>query len=192
MTHLSIVVISSCRMSCGAEDSSNMAWKSSGKTARNSLVQNSYYDITDSSRSTLKSSEKGNAWLPACSWFCHGDCANAFSSNHLRNEFLDLGITAIVTDVRHHNVRVEGESRPWTVGVHPKKGKWENKLKDTIQIWTLVIFKPQPFCSSSPMYRGKKNMTGRYVALKWMRHVWKLVFITFLTEWQPLGWHYLH
>lgn len=49
---------------------------------------------------------------PARSWFCHGNCTNAFSSNHLRDEFLDLGIAAIMADVGHHNVRVERESRP--------------------------------------------------------------------------------
>ena len=55
---------------------------------------------------------------PACSWLRHGDSCDALSRNHGRNELLYLLRCAIMCNVRHHNVRVQRESRTRAVGVH--------------------------------------------------------------------------
>ncbi len=55
---------------------------------------------------------------PAGCRFCHSDGPDAFPSSHLWNIVLDLSLRAIVTDIRHDNLRVEREPRTSAVTVH--------------------------------------------------------------------------
>lgn len=60
-----------------------------------------------------------SATLPAGSWLGHGDGRNAFSSSHLGDVALDLGLGAIVADVGHDDVGVQGKARASAVAIHP-------------------------------------------------------------------------
>lgn len=66
---------------------------------------------------------------PACSRLGHCNGANAFPSNHLRDEACNLFLAAVVADVRHDNFGVQGETRARAVGIHSGGQKQNVTLK---------------------------------------------------------------
>lgn len=58
-------------------------------------------------------------FLPAGARLSHADGADASPGGHVGDEALDLLLAAVVGDVGHDDVRVQGEARARAVGVHP-------------------------------------------------------------------------
>ena len=60
---------------------------------------------------------------PAGSRFRHGDGANLAAVGERRHELVDLLLGAVVRDVGHHDLRVQGEAGAGAVHVAPRKRK---------------------------------------------------------------------
>lgn len=65
---------------------------------------------------------------PAGSRFCHSNGPDVFPSSHLWNIVLDLSLRAIVTDIRHYNLRMERKPRTSAVTVHSTTQKQPEHL----------------------------------------------------------------
>ena len=74
------------------------------------------YIITNMPKQKQKRPNTERAYEPAGAWLGHGDGPDAGASHHPGDELLHLPLGAVVCDVGHDDVRVQG--KPWPCAVH--------------------------------------------------------------------------